>query len=198
MIPGLEAALAVTATRWENLLADAKAIVLFGSRGAACHHSCSDWDILCVGTGQTRMHEEVDLVWVTVEQATRPGSDWIGSELANHIARHGRVLVGERLWQEDFDRQELAIARKRRQLEGRVRGMLRVWPKLNTVYRDWQLRDLRRDLQRLELLTTSGVVPPTATLDSAWAEPMNCPHRLVMMLERAKLPSSGVLSQLLV
>lgn len=176
---------------WEDLLGS-PAVVLFGSRAAACERADSDWDLLCIGRGQTRLTRGLDLVWVDAAKAVDPDAGWIGCELANHVACHGRVLVGELPWKASFDQQELVIARKRRQLDGHVRGMLLVWSRLNEVYRQRQLTELRRDLQRHARLRAGGVVPPTRTLDSEWSGEAEPDARLLELLNHAGLASGSV------
>lgn len=183
--PALLGSLATVGLEWSGLLHDADAVVLFGSRAAGCERGDSDWDLLCVGSGQSRLTQRLDILWITPEQATAPSSKWVGTELANHIARFGHVLIGEVPWTESYSRQELALARKRRQLEGHVRGLSRVWLRLNAVYRQRQLTELRRDLQRHAVLNTSEAVPPNATLDRMWCREAASNDRLLELLDHA-------------
>ncbi|NVB37214.1 nucleotidyltransferase domain-containing protein [Pseudenhygromyxa sp. WMMC2535] len=194
--PELLDCLAALDLDWESLRRDTAGVILFGSRAAGAARADSDWDLLCVGAGSQRLTRRLDMIWVGRARACSREQDWIGSELANHVARFGRVLFGERPWAEDHGRQELAIARKRRQICGHVRGLSSVWPRLNAVYRQRQLGQLRRDLQRLELLDVGEVVPPTAMLDRMCCEGVDPEQYVLEALDRAGLGSATLDRQL--
>lgn len=188
--PSLLECLASIGLDWGSLQRDTGAVILFGSRATGDDRPDSDWDLLCIGSGPPRLTRQLDILWITEDQATAPDGGWLGSELANHVARFGRVLVGELPWTECYDRQHQVLARKRRQLDGHVRGLLRVWPRLNDLYRRRQLGQLRRDLQRYELLSACEVVPPTAVLDRMWESEVETKSRVLELLDRVELGST--------
>lgn len=178
---------------WNHLVRRSQAIALFGSRAVGCEHEGSDWDLVCVGRGQTRLVRGLDLVWIDSRQSTDPDAGWAGSELANHVARFGLVLTGELPWVENHNRDEFALARKRRQLDGYIGGMLRVWPLLNNAFRSRQITDLRRELQRHALIGAGESVPPTAVLDHSWkVDSTSSTLRLFELLERAGMASRAM------
>lgn len=146
--------------------AHAQSVILFGSRAADCASSTSDWDFLCVGEGSSRFAQGIDVLWIASNRTHDP--HWLGSELANHIARWGIVLVGDAPWLSLARPGEQAIDRKRRLIQAQVEGMSRVWRLLATPYRVKQRRNLRRDLQRLERLCLGESVPPAPMLDRDW------------------------------
>jgi hypothetical protein len=187
--PSLLDGLASVGLDWDILQRDAQAIILFGSRAAGYDRPDSDWDLLCIGSGPQRLTQRLDILWIPAERATSPDCDWLGSELANHVARFGHALFGELPWTENYGRQELVLARKRRQLDGHVRGLSCVWPRLNAVYRRRQLAQLRRDLQRYDLLSACEPVPPTAVLDCMWHSEADTELRVLELLDRAGVGS---------
>lgn len=141
-------------------------VMLFGSRAQGVHSEHSDYDFLCIGNGETQITEAVDVVWISEERLAAPA--WRGSELAGHVARYGRCLHGDDSWRKDVFPSEAAVARKVEQIGDRVEILLPRWDRFLPVYHRKYLRLLRRDLQRLSLLSKSEPVPPTPTLDAAW------------------------------
>jgi hypothetical protein len=185
-------ALATLDLAWADILRDAEAIVVFGSRAVGWERPDSDWDLVCVGSGVSRLSAQLDLLWISAEEATGSRPGWVGTELANHVACFGQILVGEIPWSLSHDQQELALARKRRRLEGHVRGLTRVWSKLNRTNRDRQLAELRRDLQRYILLDQCEAVVPTAMLDRMWRHEGESALRLLEWLERANVATAAM------
>lgn len=141
----------------------AVAVILFGSRAAECHGEDSDWDLLCVGDGEYSKKDGVEIVWIT-EEETRTHR-WIGSELANHVAVYGKVLLGEMTWKPVFGRHEESIEFKRARIQATIGALDRVFVNDRLDIPNRELLKLRRDLQRLEILEAGGVVPPGPMLD---------------------------------
>jgi hypothetical protein len=162
----LDAVLNRGSLSWAELSTRTDAVVLFGSRAAGEGDAESDWDLLCVGDGESRLTQELDLVWVSREQIHDP--NWLGSELANHVARWGVVLSGEAPWMTLPRPSHAAEAKKCRIIRAHVDALETVWERLSVPYRTKHLRKLRRDLQRLEILSRDGVVPPSPILDREW------------------------------
>lgn len=151
---------------WPELQLHASEIVVFGSTACGLASSSSDVDILCVGSGTTRITKTVDLLWVTPE--TIDSSEWLGSEIANHIAEHGKWLKGDGRWAQDVSISAVAVTKKRCQITSHVRAVMKHWDVLNGLRRQRQLQLIRRQLQRLEKLADATPVPATPLLDRAW------------------------------
>lgn len=157
---------AVLPDELRHLENDAVEVVLFGSRAAGLATPSSDWDLLCIGEGRTHLGKGLDLVWLGAERLR--SADWLGSELANHIAHHGRWLKGHGDWRTKVHPSIHAVRKKTASLELEVVRLERLWPHFGLGYRTKFRRQLRRDAQRLALLIAGMPVPPTAVLDRDW------------------------------
>jgi hypothetical protein len=153
---------------WEELVRRAVEIILFGSRAADLASYTSDWDLLCVGHGNDTRTRDVELIWL--EPLKRDSEEWLGSELAGHIARYGVWLLGEPTWLNDVFVSPRSIAHKERMLCRRLSVINRTWALVGDEYRREKAREIRRDLQRLSLLKCAESVPATPTLDHQWRE----------------------------
>jgi hypothetical protein len=153
-----------------TLVEQAEAVILFGSRAAGLAREDSDWDLLLVARGRSRLRRGLDLV--RVDPAVFHGARWRSSELAGHVGRWGRTLAGDAAWLEMLEDTETgreAIARKRRQLRAQLGASERYWPSLASWAQGARRRRLRRDLQRHIRLLESEPIPPSALLDREWA-----------------------------
>lgn len=153
---------------WEMLLERCHQVILFGSRAANMHRPTSDHDLLCIGRGEARITPAVDMVWISVERLE--GSEWLGSELAQHVAHYGCWLSGENTWGSAVFSSERAILQKADQIKARVHALIPRWDRLLPPYHRKYSRLVRRDLQRLQLLAEGKAVPPSPALDSEWSE----------------------------
>lgn len=142
-------------------------LVLFGSRASRTNSRRSDFDILCIGSGDRIKTNLLDIVWISRSQLLT--DRWLGSELAGHISQYGQWLRGEGRWRERRRASTRAIERKRNRVRGRI-GVLgihqsRLYP---AVIRRYSAK-IRRDMQRLWYLLEGLAVPSTPELDSTWA-----------------------------
>ena len=153
---------------WAQLASCCQQIILFGSWTSRTDAQPCDIDLLCIGKGQRLKRRCVDLVWFTPAGIRK--ASWLGSELANHVAHFGVWLHGEDDWSHRVYVSAEAIERKRYLIAGRQRGLARYWDSLRPEYREKQSRKLRRDIQRLELLTDSAPIEPGPLLDRRWKE----------------------------
>lgn len=151
---------------WPQLQDASMAVFLFGSRAAGCEREDSDWDLLCIGDGRSRMRQGLDLIWIPVHRAE--DVRWRETELASHVAAWGRCLHGDEHWIRDARPGSRAVRLKTQVLEGRVRALPqgRAWP--SERQRRRRSEEIRRDLQRYASLTDGVAVPPTAQLDHRW------------------------------
>jgi Nucleotidyltransferase domain len=167
--PRLASALAAHGLSLDLLAEQASAIALFGSRANDCARPASDWDVLCVGPGRTRKLAGLDLVWVEARAIEQ--QDWLGSDLAGHVAAYGTWLHGAAPWRAADLRFDLAAQRKEERIGRRIRSLARSWELLGPAYRDKYATLVRRDAQRLEGFMGRAPVRPTAWLDAAWRAP---------------------------
>jgi predicted nucleotidyltransferase len=150
-------------------LAAAEQIVLFGSASVGMQSSRSDIDILLVGSSNEKRAMKIDGLDVSsIDLNDRHTSRWLGSELANHIARYGVWLRGQDDWSSRCFVSDESIAFKVRKIEARVQALDRAWNYFSAPYQTKHLRLVRRDLQRLELMMARRPVPPGPLLDSMW------------------------------
>lgn len=143
---------------------------LFGSRAANCASLESDTDILVLSAAvqeRTRVVQAgLDVVYVPWgDRAAR--SAWLSSELAAHIVRYGRLIVGAYDWLDEVNTSQAALGKLRRTL-ARFSALERAWFDLNEEHRSRRTKLLRRDLQRVIALQETRTVPPTRLLDDAW------------------------------
>jgi hypothetical protein len=146
----------------------ASQIVLFGSRAVGVADEGSDWDLLFVGEGEAMHTQEVDIVWI--RSAMIRSERWLGSELASHVAVYGRWLLGPDDWRHDARISPDAARRKRAAIEFQLLELQKVWDWLLPGAQARHIRRLRRDVQRLELLSSGIAVPPSRHLDAAWVQ----------------------------
>jgi Nucleotidyltransferase domain len=151
-------------------------LVLFGSRAADLGRPDSDWDILCVGDSAPRLRWSsqsgrrtpvLDIVWLA--PAMLNSEKWLGSELANHIKNYGVVIRGRCPWRESIRTSEFALERKLRTISIRSKFIAEYCSHLAAPYLARHKLLLRRDLQRLDLLTRDLPIPPSLLLDDAWS-----------------------------
>jgi hypothetical protein len=156
---------------WPRLVESAVEIVLFGSRAQECEKPDSDWDLLCVGTESVRRIGGVHLVWIRPDQLFTP--EWLGSELAGHVATYGIWLLGTGTWRKQVFVSPIAVTRKEQLLRARIQALVRYADDLYASRRDYYGLRIRRDVQRLLIIRDGGAVPSSPLLDSQWDESMS-------------------------
>ena len=166
----LDTALERFGTSLAVLAGQAEALILFGSRAAGMEVPHSDWDILVIGSGRSRISRNLDLIFVAPE--TFKTEVWRRGELATHVGCWGQTLCGSRAWLETLLETRVgdeAVENKRRRLLAQLSAGERHWPNLALWAQERRLRNLRRDLQRFERLHSRLVIPPSAVLDREWS-----------------------------
>jgi hypothetical protein len=138
-------------------------MVLFGSRASGVQGPDSDIDLLCVGCDVRGNFPNCEIQWISEADIVR--EDWLGSELANHIAHFGVWLHGSDTWSARVFISDAALKLKRRAIASRIRALNRCWSVLTDPFRWHHLTLLRRDIQRYHLMATGRPVPPTHFLD---------------------------------
>lgn len=145
---------------------NAAEMVVFGSRACGVQKSNSDWDVFIVGEKQKMLVRKLQLVWRTLESVHM--KEWLGSELANHIAAYGVWLTPQLGWQKDVYFSSKAIDRKVAKILSSIDKIKNYRSDISDLYFQDRLIRLRRDIQRLVCLRTSTATPPSVILDEDW------------------------------
>ena len=148
------------------LLNSASEIMVFGSRAADVHAYDSDLDVLCFGRGNRLKTSALDLLWVP--ESAMCDEDWLGSELATHIAQYGISLKGRGTWPSLVFFGTKATKRKLRRISSLLNAVSGGWSRLHPVFRRRYQTTIRREIQRYGRLVEHLAVPPTALLDREW------------------------------
>jgi len=150
-----------------DLVCEASEVVVFGSRAVGVHNSDSDLDLLIVTPQKRRLFAAgLDCVLIAPEEID--SSFWLGSELASHIAKYGNWIKGPGEWRHNVCIQDRAIIRKQKRISSLLRNGAQRWPRLHPVFHAKYRIMIRRELQRLKLLSNHVPIPPTPLLDSEW------------------------------
>src|ERR1700723_2793978 len=115
------------------LLDSASEIMVFGSRAAGVHACDSDLDVLCFGRGNRLKTSALDLLWVP--ESAMCDEDWLGSELATHIAQYGICLKGRGTWPSLVFFGTNATKRKLRRISSLLNAVSGGWSRLHPVFR---------------------------------------------------------------
>ena len=146
-----------------RFFAEANAIVVFGSRAVGIESRDSDLDVLVVGGVDRLKAYGLDVIPVAADRLKTP--EWLGSELASHIAAYGIWLSGSDSWRNDARVGPCAITKKQRRIGSLVTAVARYWDSLHPLFRLQHATTIRRELQRFALLNDRQPVPPTRFLD---------------------------------
>lgn len=168
----------------ESFVQNASELILFGSRAVDLHTPSSDWDVLYVGPPQEWVRN-LDQIRVTRERLL--SREWLGSELAGHIAQFGRVICGSADWREKTFRSRAAMRRKQKQIEERAYRFEAIAARLNQTFERKLARKIRRDIQRLKILEYGLAIPPTPALDLAWRLEGDPEGRMMRSLDELRL-----------
>lgn len=168
---------------WEYLVEIASQIVLFGSRACKKSHSESDWDILIISRfpDHALKIKNFDIIWIDPSQIET--HQWLGSELANHVAKYGVLLHGKDTWSSLVYVSAKSIEEKRTKIRNACSQLIRVADDLEPLFIERRIKSIRRDLQRLEILLAGFAVPPTPDLDQIWDDSLDPKTYLLKLLK---------------
>jgi hypothetical protein len=169
---------------WHKIKDAAREVVVFGSTSVGLNLPNSDLDLLLVGDGKRFKNRQLDVVWKTDLDVTR--RRWLESELAGHIAKYGIWLQGNGDWAKHVHVGNRAVTYKRRLIVARAKALEKAWTTLADAYKIKHVVKLRRDLQRLEMLTTRIAIPPTPILDQHWQKVTNHEREILLILKRCE------------
>jgi hypothetical protein len=154
--------------RWNEISDCASQIVLFGSRASQNAGLESDWDLLLVGDNPGIKINGVDLIWMSPKSIFT--AQWLGSELANHIAYYGIWLHGDDDWSHKVYVSNESIEAKKQKISLAIRNFTKYLNNLEYQFTERRFTKIRCDLQRLKVLIGGKPVPPTAELNKFWEE----------------------------
>ena len=135
---------------WGELDRSASQIILFGSYALSANTRKSDLDVLCIGTGKRYKSSKLHVIWIP-EHRTR-SKQWLGSELATHIATYGIWIKGKNDWAFQTKPSRDTIEKKRKNILSRLDAVERHWDDLLPKFQAGQMTRLRRDLQRYQMM----------------------------------------------
>lgn len=162
----LQNRLAQAGLDWVQLSHTTYELVVFGSRAAGVNRRQSDLDVLLVGSKARVKRAGLDLVGMS--RAEIESAEWLGSELASHVANYGLWIIGSGKWREGVRISLNAADRKERHLLSLARSVDRSWSELHPAFQLKYRTTVRRELQRLLLLRSAIPIPPTPILDWDW------------------------------
>ena len=191
----ISTALSAMGISYRKLRAASEEVVLFGSRATGMARTHSDWDLLCVGNGLSRMTPTLDLIRLSPKELN--SSRWLGSELAVHIAHYGVWLKGKPAWKNIVGVSDQAIDKKVVSILARVAELKRHWTHFSRPYRVDYITRIRRDLQRFDLLLKRLPIPPTRMLDRTWCETDDRLMELLRIMGRSDAFSAAVRSRVI-
>jgi len=162
----ISSALSVHSLSLDKLTQSAEQVVVFGSWALGAERVTSDVDLFCVGNGNRLKKNFADIVWMVPDDVMKP--KWLGSELANHIAKYGIWLKGKGDWRKSVFVSAKSVSFKKLLIRSRVNALEKLWDTLGREYRIKHVVKLRRDVQRLTLMLKGKAVEPSPWLDLRW------------------------------
>jgi hypothetical protein len=181
-----------------ELISEATEVVVFGSRAVGVHSSDSDLDLLIVTPQKRRIFASgLDCVLIAPEEIDN--SFWLGSELASHVTKYGNWIKGIGEWRSNVRTSNRAIMRKQKRISSLLRNAGQRWPRLHPVFQAKYRTTIRRELQRLKLLSNQLPIPPTPLLDSEWQVDRDSAAdllQLALALSTSRMPHPTFLREL--
>lgn len=178
----------------QGYLDEASEVVVFGSMAAGLDRPDSDIDVICVGGTESKLKTDLlDLIVFPRAAIKSPG--WLQSELAVHVRHYGVWIKGSPDWLDRAQIGEQAIREKRRRVEAFMRHLPDSWSRLDEAFRAKYSIKIRREAQRLLLLSRRVPVPPTRMLDTSWSDFSTSPHELPELLHEISRQSGSQFSR---
>ena len=165
---------------WDSIVAVSNQIIAFGSIVGGLNRSDSDIDILCVGSSDRLRKSGLDIQSLSLVECSE--AIWLEAELATHIAAYGMWLYGSDSWTEDAKITSHTISLKNDVISVRILALSKQWHSLGEAFRKKHAVKVRRDLQRLWLLSIGQPVVPTRILDFSWGAEIDKSAALEQMI----------------
>jgi len=151
---------------WNNVQKQAKQVVVFGSYAMSVNRPGSDLDVLCIGEGPHFKSPQLHIVWIP-EHRTH-SRKWLRSELATHVAAYGKWIKGHNTWAHITKPSLSTVIRKKGNVIARLNALQRHWDDLLPSFQNNQLKKLRRDIQRFQMMRRGLPPVPKTLLDKSW------------------------------
>lgn len=180
-LAAIEAAFADAGLDLQDIFSKSREVILFGSQ-ADDDPSAKDWDVMIISSadpealGLTGFKERptrggrnfkkppLDIVLVTLEQTT--DSDWLGHELAGHVAWYGRWIHGRQgVWTMQTFVSQATLRFKERRVQTLIKGFRRVGRLMNEHFRTKHRTELRHEIRRLRYLREGLPAPSKRVLE---------------------------------
>jgi predicted nucleotidyltransferase len=162
---------------------EASEVIVFGSMAVGLDRPNSDVDVMCIGGRQSKLKtHSLDLIVFSEE--TAKSQVWLQSELALHISHYGVWIKGKPDWIDYVRVGKCAIEEKRRRVEAFMRHLPDSWSRLDEGFRVKYAIKVRREAQRLLLISRGVPVPPTRMLDTCWHDFSESHNELDDLLNR--------------
>ena len=162
---------------------EASEVIVFGSMAVGLDRPDSDIDVMCIGGDESKLKTNLLDLLVFSRESTR-NIGWLQSELALHVSRYGVWIKGAPDWIDRAHVGQRAILEKRRRVEAFMRHLPDSWSVLDEGFRVKYSVKVRREAQRLLLLSRGVPVPPTRMLDTVWGSFCASPGELQDLLRR--------------
>jgi len=153
---------------WNKVQKQAKQVVVVRSYAMSVNCPGSDLDVLCIGEGHHFKSPKLHIVWIP-EHRTH-SKKWLQSELATHIAAYGKWIKGHNTWAHITKPSPSTVIRKKRNVIARLNALQRHWDDLLPSFQNNQLKKLRRDIQRFQMMRRGLPPVPKTLLDKRWKE----------------------------
>lgn len=146
--------------KFDHFQASSNEVILFGSYAMECDTAGSDIDMLFVCNEKNYKDEYLDFMCVSEERLHL--KSWLGSELANHIAKYGIWLKGSGNWKTSVFISKSSVDRKKIKILTRLSHL---WVKQVNADRSLLIslfEDIILDSYRLILLEDGRAIPASA------------------------------------
>ena len=173
---------------------EASEVIVFGSMAAGLDLPDSDVDVMCIGGPESKL--KTDLLDLIVFPRNATGSlAWLQSELTLHVRHYGVWIKGAPDWIDRAKIGQQAIREKRRRVEAFMRHLPDSWSRLDEGFKNKYSIKVRREAQRLLLLSRRAPVPPTRMLDTSWGDFSTSQHELHELLHGLVGPDQSEFSR---
>lgn len=173
---------------------EASEVIVFGSMAVGLDRADSDVDVMCFGGPESKLKTDLLDLIVFPQRATRSPA-WLRSELAFHVRHYGVWIKGTPDWIDRAQIGQQAIGEKRRRVEAFMRHLPDSWSRLDEGFRIKYSIKVRREAQRLLLLSRRVPVPPTRMLDTCWGDFSASQHELHELLHGLASHGQGEFSR---
>lgn len=180
---------------WLNLFNESETLILFGSQAMDCGQPDSDIDLLAISPNKEkkisrRITGKFDII--TLSSLEVNSEWWLGSELAFHIWKYGKILKGSAPWTGFTFISESNLKKKSERIGNRLMALLENNDDLTKEQQVKHTKKIRRDCQRLRRMIDGVPGVCTKILDDEWEEHPDKQGFIKEMLNFSNLPSRTI------